>query len=259
MKLLFSTQSLPYFPLEDSFLMAKELGFDGIDLVLNIRHALASEKKIRGLMERSGIPTVNVHQPMWQWPYTSRGALLRLCRFARSIGAASVTVHLSVFRFHRKEIFPFIKKLEEKYAITICGENGKYRTLETPPTFAWREDAITELAAKENLHLTLDVPGLIKSGGDPFSFFEKNRDRIGLVHLHGFRGKFHKPLGLTDIEVVPFYAHLIEANFAYPVVLEVFPLRDRISAGIPRRALLGEVRDILRKDVQILSDIRGRA
>src|SRR3989344_8351347 len=101
MKLLFSTQSLPYFPLEDSFLMARELGFDGVDLVLNIRHALASEKKIRGLVERSGISVINVHQPVWQWPYTSRGAMSRLCKFAHSIGVESVTVHLSVFRFHK--------------------------------------------------------------------------------------------------------------------------------------------------------------
>lgn len=234
--------------------MAKELGFDGLELVVLPNHILAGPKRIRELAAKHGVPILSVHQPMWHWPHTSKGMLRRLCRFTKSVGAETAVVHFSGLRFHRPEtIFPFIKKLEADAGITAAIENSKRRGREFPPTWTWDSRQLAALIARFGLNLTLDVAKLAVSGGDYANFFKNHQHQIANIHLHGSKkSKIHHSLSASDIDYRPFLKTLSQSDYCRLLTFEIFPLRLGARS-------VNEVKEVIIQDLKlVLSFWHGR-
>jgi len=247
MRLLLSTYTLNGFPLRDSFLLAKELGFDGVELVIKPSHVLVGTRRIREMSEHCGVPVLSVHQPEWHWPHTTKGMLRRLARFAKDVGAQNVTVHFSGLRFHSQEkIFSFIKSLEKEYGITVALENSKRRGRDQAPKWCWDTTELSALAARYGLNLTLDVPKIAVSGGEPKKFFKNLDQRIVNVHLHGSKkSKIHHSLLASDIDYRPFLKTLSQSGYCRLLTFEIFPLKHGASNA-------NEVKETIASDLKLV-------
>ncbi|MEK7532738.1 MAG: hypothetical protein AAB579_04020, partial [Patescibacteria group bacterium] len=65
MKLLLSSYSLEPFPLEEVFLLAKEIKADGLELVLMPAVFKLGLENAKKHSQKHGLPIVNIHQPPW--------------------------------------------------------------------------------------------------------------------------------------------------------------------------------------------------
>ena len=261
MKILLSTHALSRLPLREVFAVSKELGFDGVELVLSWRTLLLGVGRTKKLSEEFGVPILSVHQPIWHFPHTTKFMLRRLAAEARELGASHVVVHASVFRIHPKQsLFALVKQLERDYELTIGLENGHVRYPEFPPRWTWYEPLLRSWIDAHRFNVTLDVAKFEMGGGDPIGFFKAYHSYIPLVHLHGRRGRrIH--LSLTDSRelIVPFLKALRDHAYGGMITLEVFPVRSRAGAAVSRHAFRTYTLAALRDEVEFTRSILGRS
>lgn len=88
-------------------------------------------------------------------------------------------------------------------------------------------EATVTLARQENLHLCLDVGHLVAAGGDPVAFFEEQRRRIQVIHLHDARPasaggpKAHLPLGTGSVPLRALCTALEDRSWDGAIILEL--------------------------------------
>lgn len=83
-------------------------------------------------------------------------------------------------------------------------------------------DYLAPLAAVYDFNLCLDIGHALLSGISPFDFFDKFRERISIIHLHGVRdGKDHLPLDVFSPELGRQIIFLLQ-QFTRVVSVEVF-------------------------------------
>ena len=98
----------------------------------------------------------------------------------------------------------------------ICAERLAIENLDDP--VAWME-AVREAV---DLNVCMDIGHLIVSGNDPISFFDRHRDRIIMIHLHGVAaGRDHQSLDRLPSEELARVAAILK-GYQGSVSVEVF-------------------------------------
>lgn len=171
-----------------AFRLAKELGYDGVELMVWTDPASQDIDKVAEFSERFEMPVLAVHAPCLLitqrvWSPDPWERLTRSVEAARKLGAATVVVH-PPFRWQRDYARRFVSGVAETEADTgvqIAVEN----------MYPWRA-AGREIAAyapdwdptdKPYPHVTLDLSHTATSGSDALAMAERLGERLAHVHL----------------------------------------------------------------------------
>lgn len=256
MKLLLSSYSLEPFPLEETFLFAKEVGADGIELVLMPSIYFQGFKKIKELSEKYQIPIISLHQPPWGILFTGKMGILRLTKKAKFLGCKNIIVHLSTTRrYFGSNFFDWIKKIEKETGINIAFENSASRIIERFPRYAGSDpERFEKFVAERNISVTFDVPKGVLCGIDPYQFFQKNRSIIKSMHFHGFdkKGNYHLGFAGNDFDWPGFMSFVKKFDTDVVVTLEIFPMHEWVHFGLPSKKVFEESKNFIKENFDIL-------
>ncbi|HBA55788.1 sugar phosphate isomerase/epimerase family protein [Syntrophorhabdus aromaticivorans] len=235
MKVLFSTGCLFYLPMRDIFLLAKEAGFDGCELVIDGR--FNDSRHIDVMLECLDIlPVYSIHAPFMKMHAWGNEAysLMRSVEIAKLVGTKLVGFHppnwfsmeIAFFQWFRK-VQDFQKKLGGE-GVVVAIENmpriGK-RLMLAPYVLNDFEDLI-EFGVKRNLFFTFDTTHLATFGGDiivAFLSFLKT-SRLKNIHLSDYSDyRSHLFPGNGELPVVKLLNTAARLGYDGMVTLEVSP------------------------------------
>lgn len=96
MRLSFSTGAFYHRSLDYSLRLARDLGYDGVELAIGPEALYAGIAPLQSAIERVGLPVLSVHPPFFMlpgWPRWSTKRLPRMMTMARELGAEFGVTH----------------------------------------------------------------------------------------------------------------------------------------------------------------------
>nr|WP_300148466.1 sugar phosphate isomerase/epimerase [Propionicimonas sp.] len=219
------------------FALARELGYDGIEVMVGVDPASADVDAVERLSEYHEVPVCAIHAPtllltqrVWgpdPWEKLDRAAMA-----AHQLGAGVVVVH-PPFRWQRSYASGFtegIRRLEESTGLTFAVEN----------MYPWRGPGGGEVrayapswdcAALDVDHLTLDLSHAATARLSSLELVRDWGERLSHVHLtDGTNGASDEHLlpGEGDQDAAGVLAELAAVRYTGDVTIEVN------TRGLPR-------------------------
>ncbi len=218
--IVLSTGSIYNYGLARVFGIAAELGYDGVEVLIDDRWDTRDPAYLGRLTSESGLPIRALHTPfvtrVQEWPLDQVGRLERTVALAQELGVPVVVAHLP-FRIYgivgywygtqlRRFMLPVpwprrdpyyyllrdggLREMEARAGVTIAVENmPARRLLGQRINLSWFNSP-EELARFP--HLTLDTTHLATWGLEPVEVYERLKGRVAHVHLSNFDGKEHR-------------------------------------------------------------------
>lgn len=253
--ILLSIGSLRFYGLDRVFSIASDLGFDGIETIVDERWDTSDTAYLNRLAERYDVPVVSVHSPFSfvQTPAWGADPVERMrgaVRIAEETGSEIVVFHLPFFAEHRyaRWVTEEMPQWQERTRIKLAFENmphaykilgGLGVPLGTGIFYARdRRRLLNRLLRPfsrrcfigndwESLlqfrHLVLDTTHLATAGGDPVDAYERIKSRLVLIHVSNFDGREHQPLGRGEIDMRRFLDHVKKDGYQGHVTIELMP------------------------------------
>jgi sugar phosphate isomerase/epimerase len=229
-----------------AFTLARELGYDGVELMVWTDRVSQDIAEVGRLADASGLPVVAVHAPCLAvtqrvWSPDPVERLRRSVVAAGDLGAPTVVVH-PPFRWQRHYAATFadeVRRAEEHAGVAVAVENmfplvrGGVRAVPYSPGI--------DPTAVGHRHYTLDLSHTAVAGDDALALMD--RMGAGLAHVHltdgsGSARDEHLVPGRGRQPCAQVCERLAASGFAGAVVLEVS------TRGCPTRtertALLAE-------------------
>lgn len=244
-----STGSLYTYGLDRVFELAREVGFDGVEVLIDERWDTRQADYLGRLRDRHGIPIVSLHSPFsdhvdgWEGDEVSR--IRRSVALAEALGARTVVVHLPR-RFSRLRLrLPGVRLSltlglslgrERVYRRWLLEELAAYQA-ETPVTIAVENMPLKrllflrvnpyQLNEFEGLeafpHLVFDTTHLGTRGFDIIEAYERLKARIAHVHLSNYNGREHRLLDDGHLPLGQLLRRLRADGYRGIVTLEFSP------------------------------------
>ncbi|MFN8529122.1 MAG: sugar phosphate isomerase/epimerase [Anaerolineae bacterium] len=249
-RVLFSTGSLYLIDVSYCFALAKEAGYDGVEIMCDDRWSTRDPRYLNGLSETHDLPIMAVHTPFspkipgWGYAGDEINRIERTLELAESVGAEVIVVHLppktgskslkvgglelrvpSALIQH--PIKDWIEKqlpdLQSKTAVKIALENMPRKD---SPGFTGDPTWWNEVDSWSQLHpyLTMDTTHWATKGVDPLAAYQAARGRIAHVHLSNYynREEHHLPHKGT-LKLGKLLEHMAADGYAGTISLEVQP------------------------------------
>ncbi len=233
-KIALSTGSLYTYPFEESFRVAKELGFDGIELLLGPTNREFTPGDIQGLSKKHNIPVLSIHSPFklngtdnyWD-------SMIKSSKIAKIMKPQLLNVHPP------KGIFFKSYKLKRlKNCLKECKEilNGINLTLENMPIQFGNKilyyskyvisniDKLYLFSQNEGIHLTFDTTHLGTMGLDIIKCYKKLSDRILNIHISDYDKFEHLEPGKGILPLSRLLETLKSYNYKGLLTIELQPL-----------------------------------
>lgn len=251
MKIAFSTGSLYTYGLDRVFGLARETGFDGVEIMVDHRWDTRDAAYLHRLQERYDLPILSLHSPIPLiavdgWPWDEAVRTRRTVALAEALGVPTVVTHLPL-RLHiaivqvtlvkRRLLLPVpwrrgqgyrrwletdLSTLQQTSSVTVAIENMPCHRLGRWRLDVHRLNRVEEWA--QFPHLTLDTTHLGTWGLDILAVYEQAADRVVHVHLSNFRdGREHLRLNDGDLPLGTFLERLKD-RFQGTVAVELNPI-----------------------------------
>lgn len=229
-----------------AFGLARELRYDGVELMVWTDRISQDVAAVGRLADLSGVPVVAVHAPCLAvtqrvWSPDPVVRLRRAVAAAVDLGARTVVVH-PPFRWQRRYAASFsdeVRRAEEHTGVAVAVENmfpvvrGGVRAVPYTPGF----DPTTAGVR----HYALDLSHTAASGVDALALLDRMGDGLAHVHLADGSGAArdeHLVPGRGGQPCAQVCERLAASGFTGAVVLEVSTRRCRTRSE--RTALLAE-------------------
>jgi len=237
MRYILSSGSLYTYGLDRVFALAAEAGFDGIEVLVDMRFDTRQPAYLRRLVERHGLPVTSVHAPFWParmhaWPHDYPGSLAAAAELAADMGAGIVVAHLPRFsdrayeRWLRQDLAAW-QRAHPQPVIAVENMPVKwFRWWPFAPLDMWRLNRFAQWSAFP--HLMLDTTHLATKRLDPLEIYPRVREQVAHMHLSnarrvGRRTSEHRRLEDGDLHLDAFLHHLAQDGYAGLVVVELDP------------------------------------
>lgn len=266
-RLIFSTGSL--YPLDTwrCFELAKEAGFDGIEIMCDERWSTRDPLYLNRLMETFDLPIYVCHTPFgsqvpgWGSQPDPIGMIYRTLELAGYVGARSIVVHVprtvgwmnvsfngqggwrlpwvSADGAVKQWIEHDLRRVQAQTPIRIGLENMPARDwlgMTFDPTL-WNE-----VASWSRVHdwLTLDTTHWATKKVDPVAAYQAAGGRVCHVHLSNFDGQEHRLPHLGHLDLGQFLRQLAIDGYAGTIALELHPVALAFTDDLTMRRLLRE-------------------
>ncbi|MCB9099498.1 MAG: sugar phosphate isomerase/epimerase [Anaerolineales bacterium] len=231
--IILSTGSLFNFDVDTAMCLAKETGFDGIELMVDWRRETYTPGHLQQCMARYDLPILAVHSPfrksfLADWPSDPIDSIKASVRLAETLGAQTVIVHppgrwlrmqgliTMPDRSHKISLpLPVVGEgqlghwlrhdlatFQSKTAVKIAVENMPCRwfgPIQMEPHHYYDPDMLSRFQ-----YLTFDTTHVGTRRTDLLAFFQKVEPQVAHIHLSNFNGKEHQLpkhgfLSLTDL------------------------------------------------------------
>lgn len=251
MKIAFSTGSLYTYGLDRVFRLAREAGFDGVEIIVDNRLDTQDDAYLRRLQERHDLPILSLHSPFpliavdgWAWDEVTRTQ--RTVALAQALGVPTVVSHLPL-RLHiavvqatlveRRLLLPILWPWGRSYARWLKADLPAWQqtlpvtvAVENMPCF-WLGRRRLDVHLMNRVeewgrfpHLTMDTTHLGTWGLDILAVYEQVADRVAHVHLSNYRdGQEHLRLDDGDLPLGAFLERLRD-RFQGTVTVELNPV-----------------------------------
>lgn len=252
---LLSIGSLRFFGLDRVFLIAKDLGFDGVEVIVDDRWDSADPGYLRTLSARYGLPISSLHSPFSfietpAWGTDPVERMRRSVTLAEELGSEILVIHLSFFAEDRyaRWVRDELPRWQEKTGVKLAIENmphaykvfGKLGIRLGTGTFyavdrgKWRNRLLRPFSRDchidntfENLlryrYHVLDTTHLATAGLDPIEAYEKMKRGLVLIHVSNYDGREHQPLSTGLLDMRAFLTHIARDGYKGHVTLELMP------------------------------------
>lgn len=208
-----STGSLYSYGMERVFRLASEVGFDGLEVMIDQRWDTRQPGYLNSLIERYGLPVASVHAPFFTgiagWPDGGVESCQRAVALAEAIGARTVVMHLPLkMRFvqvswptrrftlaypgtpdgaHLRWLRGGLADFQKTTSVTIAVENLPCRRRCLGLIMSvWHDNSPAHWA--QLAHLALDTTHVGTWGYDLLALYERVKERVAHVHLSNFNG-----------------------------------------------------------------------
>jgi sugar phosphate isomerase/epimerase len=218
--ILFSTGSLYMTEISTCFQLAKEAGFDGLEIIVDQRWSTRSPEILNSLIEQYQLPVKVIHNPFFinlpkgvdsQDPLKVLQSSVDL---AKAVTAESIVLHLPAKEGQtlivsagtarlgftpnnpERKLYRWIKsgglrEYQSACEINICVENMPKRKGFLHPRNSYHWNNIADWAHIHD-HLTLDTTHWGTFGLEPLDAFQAANGHVRHVHLSNFNGQEHQ-------------------------------------------------------------------
>ena len=236
MRICFSSATLYHRGLAYSLRLAREVGFDGIELALGHDYLFGGLNHIERVVRRSGVPVLSVHPPFVRLPGWPRLAAQRIATLAR----LTHLVHAEVLVLHTPAIYSLSSPRTQRYVqgvrigqedigdaqITIENDQFSHR----PQRYVLDDLAtLTRFAGELGCGVTFDTCHAGANRQDLIACYEIVRPLLRNVHLSDVVWRegvpvTHRLPGEGELPLGDFLARLARDGYDGLVTLEMHPL-----------------------------------
>ena len=259
-----STSCVFPLPLASAFRLAKEAGFDGIEVMVTQDPLTQDASALLELSRRYELPVLSVHAPVLPlaqlvWGVDPNQKLARSAELARAVGASTVVVH-PPFRWEFSYARTFertVRRLSAEFGVELAVEN----------MFPWKLGPATLRGyspSSDPVHIdcdaiTLDFSHAALGGRDSLEFAAAMGSRLRHVHLCDGAGSMadghffdeHLVPGHGTQPVAEVLQYLASIAWEGSLIAEVHTPGARTEAD--RLAMLVETREFAHRNLE-----RGR-
>lgn len=245
--ILLSTGSLYLYGIRRVFDLAAQVGFDGIEVLIDQRVDTWQTENLTELSAQYGLRIAALHAPfalsMPFWPASDGERIERTVNLAEKIGADVTIAHLptrwpySILVTRRRQ-FPIphfwrsnregpawfeqtLPFLQAETQVTIAIEIMPMHRMLKWPINAHTWNTLAEWVRFE--HLTLDTTHCATWGVDPLVAYDRAGGRISHIHLSNYDGRQHLLPHQGKLNLAKFLHHLREQGYAGHLSVETGP------------------------------------
>lgn len=244
-----------------AFSRAAELGYDGVEVMVQAEPASQDPVVLRGLMDDYGLPVLSVHSPCLLvtarvWSTDPLVKLARSIDMAERLGAGTVVVH-PPFLWQRAAAATFtesVAELQARTAVRIAVENMFPVKVRGTEVNSYRPHWNPVSAGHR--WFTLDLSHTATSGTDALDLADLMGDRLGHLHLADGSGSSkdeHLVPGRGGQPCAEILERLARNGFDGSVVLEI---STRGKDAETREADLAEALSFARLNLATAGDSR---
>lgn len=274
-----STGSLYSYGLDRAFELAAEAGFQGVEVLCDLRWDTRQAGYLRQLQAAHGIPVVSLHSPfvagVQGWEADQLNRLKRTTALAQDVGARHVVAHLP-YRFaylwitaswvldkplvlplplsrdkdYRRFLLDAVDEYGRERGVTIVVENLPCRRLGRLNYNGYQLNTLAQWGSLP--HLNFDTTHFATWGHDVLEVYEEYKARIEHIHLSNYDGKEHRLLWNGRLPLAELLRRLGRDRFAGILCVELDP--DPLEAGSVEK-----VRANLRRCYEFCVDNLGEA
>jgi sugar phosphate isomerase/epimerase len=257
MKLSFSTASFYHLPLRFTLGVARDLGFDGVELVVGPEYILRGQRGTQDLCNRLGVKALSLHPPLRKmpgWPISHTRNLAQTVAAARAFGCDVVVIHATdAWQEGNRRWRQYAAAMQaalraEGPPITIAVEMSQI--LKNVPYQAMYDvDTVLRFVEDqgEQVGITFDTAHTGANGDDLLELYARVRPRLRNIHLsdwvvRGGKHRTHLVPGEGALPLAAFMRAMERDGYAGPVTLEVSPIhlhawslrrgRERLAASL---------------------------
>lgn len=257
MKLSLSTASLYLYPLRRIFAMAKEAGFEGLEMALSPEVTHRDGRYVRALIAEYDLPVLSLHPPMSFLPgQGDRSALLpQMVDLAQEIACPLVILHTpKATSFAHGPGRVYLEALEKSQrriagsAVRISLENRGFFFRSDDSCLLSDSLELRRFAEEHDLPLTLDTAHAGTSARSLMGTYEIVRERLVNVHFSDLRRlpwfldwpylhtylKHHQIPGQGHLPLAELLARLKGDGYCGLLTLEISPVA--LEAWWPEKA-----------------------
>jgi len=261
LRIALSTASLYFYPLRRIFALAKDTGFEGLELVDGPEVRARGSEYVRRLAEEHGLPICTLHPPMIPIPrWREHHRLLpQLMPLAQDLGCQYIIIHAPKAVDlsdgpGREYVDAVVAAVEElsRSSTRLCVENQAVFQPSDRQYSLCTPGSLGKFAEEHDLAVTLDTAHAASYPYDLLEGYEALRSRLVNVHLSDFRQslsipswfnlhsffKHHQVPGDADLPLIPLLERLRADSYEGLITVEVSPVA--LEAWLP-----GQVRDNL--------------
>lgn len=237
MRISLSTGSLYHRGLGYTLALARDAGFDGVELMMGLDYALGGVKRVTRLVRNTGIPVLSVHPPVVRfpgWPRPVALRMLRLVELARAVEAPLIVLHAPLIRGPQTP-----RALHYSYSLRLAqiaaGEDGPTLGLETVQ-YNKREQrfylddaaALAAFATERGCGITYDTCHAGANGEDILATYARLRPALVNVHLsdvewHEGYPRTHRVPGAGALPLRELLGCMARDGYDGPLTLELHP------------------------------------
>ncbi len=237
MRISFSTATFYSYSLAYSLKLARDAGFDGVELALGVGYQLRGARPYLRAIRAVGVPVLSVHPPFLRlrvlgWPLAVTKRMTSLTSAAHLVDAPLCVSHVPALRSKdslRSRIFARAIALGYETVpgnVSITLESTQYagRSLHLLDDVA----ALVEYAGEHHCGITLDTCHVGANGEDLMAVYEVVRPLLRNVHLSDARGagqyaRTHVMPGEGDLPLRQLLAKMAADGYDGLITMELHP------------------------------------